>query len=572
MNYRLGSIVLLLIPASLGFGQIIGLPGQYPPGGIPGQYPPGQYPPGQYPPGQQPYPGSGGIGGIRLPGIGGRRSNANKLPTQSFTGTLHDMSSTDLTIETSDKRTITMGLAKSTKYLKQNSASSSSTSSARPSDFDPGDQVSIDASQDDQSMYHAVNVTLINKGSPDDRAAASGPADASPITSTSSGDDGDRPKLRRANSDTADQSSPPQTAQRTAAPNASAPNTSRVSDDSSNTEVAAAPPIDNSPPPPPAPRDADDPGPPQLRRGARPRAASASTSSSASSQDSAPVVVAQNRPSIQAQEVNGVTQRPDAPRVAEPGANQAPISAGGMMIRPSGDPIIDKAREEAFSFSETLPNYVVKQFTTRFETSTAKGRQTSWQALDNVSADVVYENGKESYKNVLVNGKTPKQAVEKTGSWSTGEFASVMQDVLQPATDADFHNKRSTTLVNRAAWHYDFTVEQPNSHWHIYAASESYQPEYTGSIWIDKENSRVLRLELSARNMPKGFPLDTVESAVDYDYVLIADGKYLLPVHSESLSCERGTAICSRNVIDFRNYRKFGAETEITFGAPDKDK
>lgn len=556
MNYRLGSIVFLLIPASLGFGQIIGLPGQYPPGGMPGQYPPGQYPPGQ-----QPYPGSGGgIGGIRIPGIGGRRTNnANKLPTQSFTGTLHDMSSTDLTIETSDKRTITMGLAKSTKYLKQTSASSSSTSSAKPSDFDPGDQVSIDASQDDQSMYRAVNVTLVRKGTADERAAASQPADASPITSTSSGDDDDRPKLRRANSDS-DQSPAPQTAQRS-----SAPNTSRDSGDSSNVEVAAAPPIDNSPPPPPAPRDPDDPGPPQLKRGARPRTASAS-------QDSAPVVVAQNRPSIQAQEVNGVTQRPDAPRLAEPGAQQAPISAGGMMIRPSGDPIIDKAREEAFSFSETLPNYVVKQFTTRFETSTAKGRQTSWQALDNVSADVVYENGKESYKNVLVNGKTPKQAVEKTGSWSTGEFASVMQDVLQPATDADFHNKRSTTLVNRAAWHYDFTVEQPNSHWHVNAASESYQPEYTGSIWIDKENSRVLRLELSARNMPKGFPLDTVESAVDYDYVLIADGKYLLPVHSEALSCERGTAICSRNVIDFRNYRKFGAETEITFGAPDKDK
>jgi hypothetical protein len=70
--------------------------------------------------------------------------------------------------------------------------------------------------------------------------------------------------------------------------------------------------------------------------------------------------------------------------------------------------------------------------------------------------------------------------------------------------------------------------------------------------------------------MPKAFPLDTVESAVDYDYVLIADKKFLLPVHSEALSCERGTAICSRNVIDFRNYRKFGADTEITFGSAEK--
>jgi hypothetical protein len=65
--------------------------------------------------------------------------------------------------------------------------------------------------------------------------------------------------------------------------------------------------------------------------------------------------------------------------------------------------------------------------------------------------------------------------------------------------------------------------------------------------------------------MPRTFPLDTVESAVDYDFVMIGDSKYLLPVHSESLSCERGTRQCSRNVIDFRNYRKFSSETSITF-------
>jgi hypothetical protein len=31
--------------------------------------------------------------------------------------------------------------------------------------------------------------------------------------------------------------------------------------------------------------------------------------------------------------------------------------------------------------------------------------------------------------------------------------------------------------------------------------------------------------------MPRSFPLDTMESAVDYGYVAVGDGKYLLPVH-----------------------------------------
>ena len=75
--------------------------------------------------------------------------------------------------------------------------------------------------------------------------------------------------------------------------------------------------------------------------------------------------------------------------------------------------------------------------------------------------------------------------------------------------------------------------------------------------------------ELSAQNMPRGFPLDQVESAVDYDYVFIGEGKYLLPIHSEALSCGRAASQCSRNVIEFRNYKKFTADTSITF-EPDK--
>jgi hypothetical protein len=90
-------------------------------------------------------------------------------------------------------------------------------------------------------------------------------------------------------------------------------------------------------------------------------------------------------------------------------------------------------------------------------------------------------------------------------------------------------------------------------------------PAYSGTIWIDKENFRVLRIELQAQTMPRSFPLDQVESAVDYDYVFIGDNKYLLPVHSEALSCARSSSQCSRNVIEFRNYKKFSADTSITF-------
>jgi hypothetical protein len=275
--------------------------------------------------------------------------------------------------------------------------------------------------------------------------------------------------------------------------------------------------------------------------------------------------VADSRPSLHADDVNGVTRAPAGPQVGPPDDN---YSHAPQRIAASGDDFIDDAREAAFSFSETLPNYVVKQYTTRYATSVARGGRTSWQALDTVTADVLEVDGTEQYKNILVNGKPPMRDVEKTGSWSRGEFSSLQLDVLSPLTNADFHGKRATTIVNRPAFRYDFSVEQPNSHWHVESEGQSYLPAYTGSIWIDKQSHRTLRIELAAQGMPRNFPLDQVESAVDYDFVVIGDGKYLLPVHSEALSCGRGVG-CTRNVIEFRNYKKFTADTSITF-EPDK--
>ena len=72
---------------------------------------------------------------------------------------------------------------------------------------------------------------------------------------------------------------------------------------------------------------------------------------------------------------------------------------------------------------------------------------------------------------------------------------------------------------------------------------------------------------MQAQQLPREFPMDTVESAVDYENVRIGSGEFLLPVHSENLSCQRGTSNCSRIVIDFRNYHKYSADSSVEFGA-----
>lgn len=603
--------------AQYGGGGVI-LPGgiRLPVGGG-GQYPGGQYPGGQQCPGGQ-YPTNGQCPGGQYPG--GQYPGGQPGMQQRITGYIRQLSYGNLALETDEGRIIMMQVQQNTRFY-------STFGNARMTDFDPGDYVTVQATQDMNYNYYAQVVTLNTKGTPQDRAAAQQPLstpmhggngqstqsttqndnsstdDGRPklrragstsdstednSATTSSSDDG-RPKLRRADTgstDSGSSSSPASSGSGSGSGSSGSGSSDSGSsgstgysrpvravspgDDTFGAQIAPSAPVQSASISPGVPSTMPgDPGPPVLRRGAAPRDQSASLDTQADPITSS----VPQRPSVRSQEVNGVTQLPapivaaaapvssDSARNSSPDVERLPQPSG---ISATDDPIIDDTREEAFAFTETLPNYVVKQYTTRYQSDSASRGRTSWQALDIVTADVVAEDGKESYKNILVNGK-PSRNVEQTGSWSEGEFASTLQAILSPASDAAFINRRATTIANRPAYRYDYSIEQPRSSWRVEANGMSFRPAYGGAIWIDKETSRVLRIEMSARSVPRSFPLDQIESTVDYDFVQIGDKKYLLPTHSESLSCMRGTTQCSRNVIEFRNYRKYSADTSITF-------
>ena len=46
----------------------------------------------------------------------------------------------------------------------------------------------------------------------------------------------------------------------------------------------------------------------------------------------------------------------------------------------------------------------------------------------------------------------------------------------------------------------------------------------------------------AGRNIPSDFPMDTIESAVDYSYVSIGGRSFLLPVHAETLGFPKAPA------------------------------
>ena len=273
-----------------------------------------------------------------------------------------------------------------------------------------------------------------------------------------------------------------------------------------------------------------------------------------------PVTTASANPNEVEQPRLNPSSRPQDGPAPEPQSVQKPKAAPRA---DSSDEIIAAARDASDKLSDGLPNFLVKQNTTRTYSSTFPAR---WRVLDVVTADVVSVGGKEEYHNILVDGKPSTRPIEKTGSWSTGEFQTTLDSLLSPYSAASFHKTNDDTLGGRPAYTYTFTVLQENSNWDIYAPSGSKAtPAYSGSVWIDKESKNVLRIEEQTGPMPADFPFDKAETVVEYNFVRLDAKSYLLPVHSEILTCQRGSSSCTKNEINFQNYRKFTADSTITF-------
>jgi hypothetical protein len=251
-----------------------------------------------------------------------------------------------------------------------------------------------------------------------------------------------------------------------------------------------------------------------------------------------------------------------SPEPAAAPATSASVAAPANAPTGARIAFIEQAKSAATGFLGSLPNFVCAQHTTRF---VSDNHGKDWRAIDLLSVDVIYEGGREKYDHLTINGKPSKKAAEESGAWSTGEFGTILEDLFSPATAAKFRYSSSEKIAGFDSSVYKYGVERPHSHWRVVYRSQYIFPAYKGSLWLDKSSARVVRLEQQATDIPKEFLADTVESAVDYEMVTLGTQKYLLPVHAEVLTCQRGTSECDKNVIEFRNYHRFSGESNIIF-------
>ncbi len=228
--------------------------------------------------------------------------------------------------------------------------------------------------------------------------------------------------------------------------------------------------------------------------------------------------------------------------------------------------VLDEVRKYALSYAKRLPDFICVQVTRRYDDPTGL---EFWRTLDTITERLTYFEQKEDYKVVLINGRTTDISHDKLGgSTSSGEFGTLMREVFEPESETTFRWDRWVTLRGRRNHVYRYAVSQPKSKFRIdYQRTMSIVPAYRGQIYVDADYLAVSRITMEAVNIPVSFPVQQATTMLDFDFIKIGETEHVLPLRAQVRMREGKNLV--KNEVEFRLYRKFGAEATIKFDTPD---
>jgi hypothetical protein len=227
--------------------------------------------------------------------------------------------------------------------------------------------------------------------------------------------------------------------------------------------------------------------------------------------------------------------------------------------------VLANAREAALEYSRSLPDFICTQNVRRYDDVPG-----TWRLKDTLEVKLSYFEHKEDYQLLTVNGRSSFRDYETVGgAVSEGEFGSLLRGIFLPQADADFRWERWTMLRGRTAHVFAFRVQPERSTYRItYLSGLGANRHDTptgqhGLVFLDRETHRTLRIVADADHIPADFPVRAVTTVLDFAQTPIGGQSWLLPLRAEV----RMTVpqFQTRNLVEFRAYRKFGSESRITF-------
>lgn len=223
--------------------------------------------------------------------------------------------------------------------------------------------------------------------------------------------------------------------------------------------------------------------------------------------------------------------------------------------------IIESARQRAIDYKSDLPNFNCTLVTRR---ALDKNGRQDWRQQDLLTETLRYIDGAEEHKVLKVD--TPSGSGDSLASAvrSEGEFGGFLDAVFSQKASAHFVWDGYADVDGHETAAYKYEVPLNHSLYVLTSHERRVPVAYHGFVYIDPNTLDVRRISLEADNVPKDFPIRESALSIDYSYVSIGEGQYLLPKMA-TLYVREGKRRFSRNEKEFRDYRRYTGEATIKF-------
>jgi hypothetical protein len=193
-----------------------------------------------------------------------------------------------------------------------------------------------------------------------------------------------------------------------------------------------------------------------------------------------------------------------------------------------------------------------------------------FRTLDTVRLEVLTDGRKELYAAPGERKFSEQHPIQYVGSGVIGDgyFGMLLRVVLIDGS-VSYEYKGEEDLAGRRTARYDWRLPL-NQSGHVFRLQEgSGTVGMHGSFWADPEAYDVLRLEMNADDFPPTLPLTEAVTTINYARTSLSDAQAALLPASGDFRMTHFSGESDHNHIEFTHCRLYGAQSTISFAAPD---
>ena len=223
--------------------------------------------------------------------------------------------------------------------------------------------------------------------------------------------------------------------------------------------------------------------------------------------------------------------------------------------------LIARIRESAITYADRLQDFICVRVTAR--SAGAVGAHTRWKRLETQEHELTYVGHREGHTLLKLNGKPPQAGRSPKGGYFQpgSEFGSYFSKVFAPTAGAEFIWDHEEQSGGRRVCVFRYRVPLSTSTWSVTANGDEIRMGHHGFVHADCDTAGVVRLQLETE-ISEGKPVG-IQADIHYGPVPIGGKEFLLPVHVEEIARYRGQL--TKVEMEFRDYRKYSADSSITF-------